>query len=137
MFLVLGRKNVVAQSSLICHGRCFSSATEQASKPPADKHEFKAETRMLLDIVARSLYSENEVFVRELVSNASDALEKFRYTIQTAGEQQSQYEGVDRPLEIHLNTNKQASTLTIKDTGIGKIELFIMTNERTQNACPF
>lgn len=74
---------------------------------------------MLLDIVARSLYSENEVFVRELVSNASDALEKFRYTIQTAGEDQSNFENVDRPLEIHLETNKQANTLTIKDSGIG------------------
>lgn len=74
---------------------------------------------MLLDIVARSLYSENEVFVRELVSNASDALEKFRYTIQTAGEQQDQFEAVDRPLEIHLETDKQASTLTIQDNGIG------------------
>lgn len=64
-------------------------------------------------------FSENEVFVRELVSNASDALEKFRYTIQTAGEQQNQFENLDRPLEIHLETNKQQSTLTIKDTGIG------------------
>lgn len=123
----LGRKNVVAQSCLIGQRRHFSSAeTEQASKRQADKHEFKAETRMLLDIVARSLYSENEVFVRELVSNASDALEKFRYTIQTAGEQQNQYEAVDRPLEIHLDTDKQASTLTIKDTGIGNRILFIL-----------
>lgn len=69
---------------------------------------------MLLDIVARSLYSESEVFVRELISNASDALEKFRYTIHTAGEEQNQYEQPDRPLEIHLETNKQASTLTIR-----------------------
>lgn len=75
---------------------------------------------MLLDIVARSLYSDNEVFVRELVSNASDALEKFRYTIQSAGEQQDQYENVDRPLEIHLETNKQESTLTIRDSGVGE-----------------
>lgn len=102
--------------------RCFSSAsTEQASTRQVDKHEFKAETRMLLDIVARSLYSENEVFVRELVSNASDALEKFRYTIQTVGNEQSEYENIDRPLEIHLETNKQASTLTIKDSGIGML----------------
>lgn len=78
------------------------------------KHEFKAETRMLLDIVARSLYSENEVFVRELISNASDALEKFRYTIHTAGDQQNNYEQIDRPLEIHLETNKQASILSIR-----------------------
>ena len=41
-----------------------------------EEHSFQAETRMLLDIVAKSLYSEKEVFVRELVSNASDALEK-------------------------------------------------------------
>lgn len=105
---------------MVSQERFYSSAsTEQATTRQADKHEFKAETRMLLDIVARSLYSENEVFVRELVSNASDALEKFRYTIQTAGEDQSSFENVDRPLEIHLETNKQSNTLTIKDSGIG------------------
>lgn len=116
---------LAVKSNILCQGRCFSSAnTEQASSNRnIDKHEFKAETRMLLDIVARSLYSENEVFVRELVSNASDALEKFRYTIQTSGEEQNQYENVDRPLEIHLETDKQASTLTIKDTGIGNFNL--------------
>ena len=85
----------------------------------SDKHEFQAETRMLLDIVARSLYSENEVFVRELISNASDALEKFRYTIHTAGEHEKDYEAADRPLEIHIATDKQNMQLTIQDTGIG------------------
>lgn len=90
--------------------------TEKA-KGDADKHEFQAETRMLLDIVARSLYSEKEVFLRELVSNASDALEKFRYTIHTAGEQESQFTQADRTLEIHIGTNKQDRTLTIQDTG--------------------
>ena len=44
----------------------------------ATEYEFQAETRMLLDIVAKSLYSEKEVFIRELISNASDAIEKFR-----------------------------------------------------------
>lgn len=99
---------------------CFYSSSakteenETTAHSNGDKHEFKAETRMLLDIVARSLYSENEVFVRELISNASDALEKFRYTIHTAGDKQNDYEQVDRALEIHLETNKQASTLTIR-----------------------
>ena len=41
-----------------------------------EKHEFQAETRRILDIVAHSLYSEREVFIREIISNASDALEK-------------------------------------------------------------
>lgn len=95
-----------------------SSATAEdnlnSTSHTTDKHAFKAETRMLLDIVARSLYSEDEVFVRELISNASDALEKFRYTIHTAGDKQNDYEQIDRPLEIHLETNKQASVLTIR-----------------------
>ncbi|XP_075165415.1 TNF receptor associated protein 1 [Haematobia irritans] len=84
-----------------------------------DKHEFQAETRMLLDIVARSLYSESEVFVRELISNASDALEKFRYTIHTAGEAEKDFEGTDRPLEIRIATDKPNMQLIIQDTGIG------------------
>lgn len=69
---------------------------------------------MLLDIVARSLYSENEVFVRELISNASDALEKFRYSIHTAGENEKDFENADRPLEIHIGTDKQGMILTIQ-----------------------
>lgn len=118
-------KIFIAGNRILATQSCFTQerfySTEQATKRQADKHEFKAETRMLLDIVARSLYSENEVFVRELVSNASDALEKFRYTIQTAGEDQNKYENVDRALEIHLETNKQTNTLTIKDSGIGNL----------------
>jgi TNF receptor-associated protein 1 len=71
---------------------------------------------MLLDIVAKSLYSENEVFVRELISNASDAIEKFRYMSQTAPDSVTE---LDRKLEIHIETNKQNRTLIIQDTGIG------------------
>lgn len=74
---------------------------------------------MLLDIVAKSLYSEKEVFLRELISNASDALEKFRYTIHTAGEDEKNYTETDRSLEIHIGTDKQSRILTIQDTGIG------------------
>jgi len=67
-----------------------------------DKHEFQAETRQLLDIVARSLYSDHEVFVRELISNASDALEKFRYTSLSSGGEN--LAGKDRPLEIRITS---------------------------------
>lgn len=94
----------------------------------ADKHEFQAETRMLLDIVARSLYSENEVFVRELISNASDALEKFRYTIHTAGETEKDYEGTDRSMEIRIATDKTNRQLIIQDTGIGMTKEELINN---------
>lgn len=83
---------------------------------------------MLLDIVARSLYSENEVFVREIISNASDALEKFRYTINTAGEKLEEFDGADRKLEIHLETNKQERSLIIQDTGIGMTKEELINN---------
>lgn len=92
-----------------------------------DKHEFQAETRQLLDIVARSLYSDHEVFVRELISNASDALEKFRYTSLTNTEE-SELAAKDRPLEIRITTNKPQMQLTIQDTGIGMTREELISN---------
>lgn len=108
----------------------YHSIIRDAEKPKGDseKHEFQAETRQLLDIVARSLYSEKEVFLRELISNASDALEKFRYLILNAGEKSSEYEQADRSLEIHIGTNKQDRTLTIQDTGIGMSKDELISN---------
>lgn len=96
--------------------RAFSSATAHQSDDisgKVDKHEFKAETRKLLEIVANSLYSENEVFIRELVSNASDALEKFRYVVHTAGENEKQYQSTDRSLNISMETKKHDQQLII------------------------
>lgn len=78
------------------------------------KHTFQAETKMLLDIVARSLYSEKEVFIRELISNASDALEKFRYIVLSGTEQSKNITAPDRALEIHISTDKQNRTLIIQ-----------------------
>lgn len=81
----------------------------------AETHEFQAEIKQLLDIVIHSLYTEKEIFVRELVSNASDALEKLRHT------QITEKEIVDDQLalEINLTTDEKAKTLTIQDHGIG------------------
>jgi TNF receptor-associated protein 1 len=72
---------------------------------------------MLLEIVAKSLYSENEVFVRELISNASDAIEKFRYMVNTS--EPGKVQEPDRTAEIHIETNKQDMRLIIQDKGIG------------------
>jgi molecular chaperone HtpG len=78
-------------------------------------YEFKAETKKLLDIVINSLYTERDVFVRELISNAADALEKFRHASITKTEV---FDG-HMPLEITIELDDKKNTFTITDTGIG------------------
>jgi len=83
------------------------------SKP--EHREFQAEVRQILDIVINSLYTDREIFVRELVSNASDALEKLRLKQLTEKEIQD----AELPLEIAVTVDEEAKTVTIIDTGIG------------------
>lgn len=82
-----------------------------------ETREFQAETRKLLDIVTHSIYTDKEVFLRELVSNASDSLEKYRY-MQVTGGTASTPES-EAPLEINIITDAANNTLTIIDNGIG------------------
>ncbi len=99
------------------------AADAKAKAPPSesmtgsmDTMEFQAETKKLLNIVANSLYTDKEVFLRELVSNASDALEKRRYAELSA----EGGGGAEGPaMGISITTDKEANTLTIADTGIG------------------
>lgn len=79
--------------------------------------EFKAETKKLLDIVAHSLYTDSEVFVRELLSNASDALEKQRFKDQS---------GVDLVINVELFPSK--NQLIIQDNGIGMSKQELIDN---------
>ena len=80
-----------------------------------EKHEFQAEVKQLLDIVIHSLYTNKEIFVRELISNASDALEKQRHIRITEREIfDDQLE-----LEINITTDDTANTVTIQDFGLG------------------
>ncbi len=76
---------------------------------------FQAEVSQVLDLVIRSLYSNKEIFLRELVSNASDAIEKLRFESLT---DESLLEG-DGELRIRLMVDKEAGTLTVSDNGIG------------------
>ena len=87
----------------------MSTATEEHT------HTFQAEVRQLLDIVIHSLYTDKEIFVRELVSNASDALEKMRLKQLT----EKDVFQPDRELGIEITTDEEAKTLTISDSGIG------------------
>jgi molecular chaperone HtpG len=82
---------------------------------PTETLAFQAETRQLLDIVIHSLYSNKEIFLRELLSNASDAIDKLRLA---ALEQHALLDD-DPLLEIELVPDSQARTLTISDSGIG------------------
>src|SRR5882724_10964828 len=86
----------------------MSTATPQ-------KFEFQAEIKQLLDIVIHSLYTEKEIFIRELVSNAADALEKLRHT--QLVEKEIFDDRLD--LEINVTTDDKAKTITIQDFGIG------------------
>jgi len=80
-----------------------------------ETREFKAETKKLLDIVINSLYTERDIFVRELISNSADALEKFRHiSLLEKPEFDSHV-----PLEITIDCDDKKNTLTITDTGIG------------------
>ena len=80
-------------------------------------HEFRAETRKVLNILTHSLYSNREIFLRELISNASDALDKLRFL--QSQTQQEAIRDAELPLEIRISSDKVQNCLTITDTGIG------------------
>src|SRR6478735_10357530 len=85
---------------------------------------FQAEVNQLLDLVIHSLYSHKEVFLRELVSNASDALDKLRVRALTEPDLAKDGPG----LEIRLRADKTAGTLTIEDTGVGMTQDELVKN---------
>jgi len=80
-----------------------------------EMHEFQAETKQLLDLMVHSIYTNREIFLRELISNASDAIDKAHFESLTNREL---LEGNDT-FEIYLVPDKDSHTLTISDNGIG------------------
>jgi molecular chaperone HtpG len=88
---------------------------------------FQAEVRQLLDLMIHSLYSNKEIFLRELVSNASDAADKLRFEALT---DDALYEG-DTDFRIHVSFDKQARTVTIRDNGIGMNRAEVVENVGT------
>src|SRR5690554_8028754 len=76
---------------------------------------FKTEVKQLLHLMIHSLYSNKEIFIRELISNASDACDKLRFE---ALQNDALYEG-NSELAVHIDFDKEAGTLTIEDNGIG------------------
>ena len=85
--------------------------TEKTTK----NHNFQAEVSKLLDLVANSLYSEREIFLRELVSNSADACEKLRYQSLS----KKNILGDDKELKINIRVSKKKKFIEIQDNGIG------------------
>src|SRR5437879_9098335 len=89
----------------------MATATESAP----ERLEFKTELKQLLDLIIHSLYTKKEIFLRELISNAADAIDKARFEGLT---KQELLEG-DSNWKIKLIPDEQAGTLTVRDNGIG------------------
>jgi len=90
----------------------------------SERHHFQAEIQQLLDIVIHSLYTDRDIFVRELISNAADACERLRF-LQSSGTECAQ---PDAPLGISVTTDEKAGTITIADTGIGMTQAELVEN---------
>ena len=89
-----------------------------------EKHAFQAEIGQLLEIVTHSLYTDKEIFVRELISNAADASEKLKF-LQTSGAEVFEPE---LPLKITVATDETAKTITFTDAGVGMTQAELVEN---------
>src|SRR5882724_3726435 len=85
----------------------------RAMNQATERHEFQAEVKQLLDLMVHSLYSDKDIFLRELISNASDALDKLRF------EQLTRTELAASDLHIRIEADRAQRTLAISDNGIG------------------
>ncbi len=96
--------------------------SEQTSS--AKQFEYKAEMKQLLDLIVHSLYTHPEIFLRELISNASDALGKARFRMLSSDE------GIDKSgdLKISITVDKESGNFVIEDTGIGMSEEELIAN---------
>jgi molecular chaperone HtpG len=86
------------------------------SAPQPEVHEYQAEMQKLLDILVHSLYTEREIFLRELLSNSADALSKVQFLALTSADQLL---NPDASLQIELSLDEEQQTITIEDTGCG------------------
>ena len=102
----------------------MADETSTATPENVQQFTFKAETKQLLNILIHSLYKDREVFLRELLSNASDALNRLRFEMVT------NQDVVDpaAELKIHITVDKDSRMLTIQDTGIGMTREEIIEN---------
>ncbi|MCD4655603.1 molecular chaperone HtpG [bacterium] len=99
-------------------------SNKQKESSPKKTFKFKAEVAKVLEIVVNSLYTDREIFVRELISNATDAMEKRRHHDLVSGRDP----GKETPMEISIKLDEENKTLTITDTGIGMTKSELVEN---------
>src|ERR1700676_1705822 len=107
------RRDISAKSSVTARSSMSTEAVDAGTRPEA--HHFQAEVTELLRLMVHSVYSETEIFLRELISNASDACDRLRYEAIARPELLADGE----PPKIRIAPNKKDNTLTVADTGIG------------------
>ncbi|CAH8391754.1 unnamed protein product [Eruca vesicaria subsp. sativa] len=112
----LGGHGGLSTDSDVVH-RESESISKKSLRSGAEKFEFQAEVSRLMDIIINSLYSNKDIFLRELISNASDALDKIRFLALT--DKDVLGEGDTAKLEIQIKLDKAKKILSIRDRGIG------------------
>jgi heat shock protein beta len=115
---------VAREEALTADG--FSDEQRKTLESGSDKMEFQAEVGRLMDIIINSLYSKKEIFLRELISNASDALDKIRFLSLT--EPSLLGEGEQAKLDIRIEVDKDAKWLHITDRGVGMTRQNLIDN---------
>ena len=102
------------------------SPIEHAFRGNSEKFEFQAEVNRLMDILINSLYSNKDVFLRELISNSADALDKLRFLSLTDKSQLGS--GSEADLDIRMSIDEKKRTLTIRDKGVGMTKADLKNN---------
>ncbi|VAI81297.1 unnamed protein product [Triticum turgidum subsp. durum] len=102
------------------------SISRKTLRNSAEKFEFQAEVSRLMDIIINSLYSNKDIFLRELISNASDALDKIRFL--TLTDKEALGEGDTAKLEIQIKLDKENKILSIRDRGVGMTKEDLIKN---------